>query len=40
MDTKWGVAVNVRPFGRAVPNRSYTTCIVVVAIFDFISEEE
>ena len=37
MDTKWFVAGNARFFGQTIPN---STCIVVAAIFDFITEEE
>ena len=37
MDTKWCVAGNARLFGQTIPN---STCIVVAAIFDFITEEE
>ena len=37
MDTKWCVAGNARFFGQTIPN---STCIVVAAIFDFITEEE
>ena len=37
MDTKWCVAGNARSFGRTIPN---SICIVVAAIFDFITEEE
>ena len=37
MDTKWCVAGNARSFGQTIPN---STCIVVAAIFDFITEEE
>ena len=37
MDTKWCVAGNARSFGRTILN---STCIVVAAIFDFITEEE
>ena len=37
MDTKWCVAANARSFGQTISN---STCIVVAAIFDFITEEE
>ena len=37
MDTKWCEAGSARFFGQTIPN---STCIVVAAIFDFITEEE